>query len=257
MAFYRLFSVIDGVEWFWIENRHKNIQLQEVPQGSILGPTLFLLYSNDLPDDVICSIAIYSDDTILYYICDQASDLWQQLELASEPKSDLRDTVHWGRNWLVDFNAGKTQLVLFDRCNSTDAIEMKISGSVLEEKSSLKMIGAGARSCYLEMLYKNGYARPLVLPFAASLEPLAHRRNVTCLSFLYKYYLGRRSYELAQLVPLPYSRGRSTVYSDRLHNFSVTIPRCYKDVYVNSFFPCTGRLWNSQPIECFLFTFFM
>ena len=61
--------------------------------------------------------------------------------------------------------------------------------------------------------------------------------------------------ELAQLVPLPYPRGRSTRYSDRLHDFSVTIPRCYKDVYVNSFFPRTARLWNSLPIECFPLTY--
>ena len=60
-----------------------------VPQGSILGPILCLLYINDLPDDVICDIAIYTDNTTLYSKCDRASDLWQQLELASELESDL------------------------------------------------------------------------------------------------------------------------------------------------------------------------
>ena len=84
---------------------------------------------------------------------------------------------------------------------------------------------------------------------AASLEPLAHCQNVASLSLFYIYYFGRCSSELAQLVPLHFSWGRSTHYSDRLHDFSVTIPRCYKDVYVNSFFPHTARLWNSLPIE--------
>ena len=84
-------------------NLHKNIQLiLEFLKGPFLkGLTLFLLYINDLPDDVICNITIYADDTTLYSKCDQASDLWQQLELASELESDLRDTVVWGRSGLL------------------------------------------------------------------------------------------------------------------------------------------------------------
>ena len=53
----------------------------------------FLLYINDLPDDVICNIGIYADDAILNSKCDQASDRCQQLELASEVEFELQDTV--------------------------------------------------------------------------------------------------------------------------------------------------------------------
>ena len=90
---------------------------------------------------------------------------------------------------------------------------------------------------------------------AASLEPLAYHRNVASFSLFYRYYFGRCSSELAQLVPLPYSQGRSTCYSDRLHDFSITIPRFYKDGYVKSFFLCMAGLWNSLPIECFPLTY--
>ena len=116
---------------------------------------------------------------------------------------------------------------------------------------------AGAPSCYLELLDKQQkrICRTVYLLLAASREPLRHRRNVASLRLFYRYYFGRCSSELAQLVSLPYSRERSTRYSDRLHDFSVTIPRCYKDVYVNSFFPHTAKLWNSLPIECFPLTY--
>ena len=115
---------------------------------------------------------------------------------------------------------------------------------------------AGAPSCYLELLGKlqKRICRTAGPSFNASLEPLAHHQNVASLSLFYRYYFGRCSSELAQLVPLPFSRGRSTRYSDRLHDFSVTIPICYKDVYVNSLFPHTSRLWNSLAIECFPLT---
>ena len=91
---------IFGLASFFLSNRQLQVVLdvkpsQEfsvhagVPQGSTLRPTFFLLSINDLPDDVICDIAIYADDTTLYSKCDQASDMWQQLELVSELESDL------------------------------------------------------------------------------------------------------------------------------------------------------------------------
>ena len=198
----------------------------------------------------------------------------------SELESDLQDTVDWYRNWLVDFNAGKTELVLFDRSNITGAklmlnfIDMKIDGSVLEEKSSFRILKlsfffkldcgsyivsivktvsdkiwvlirfikyfppevglclfkstigpwmeyccnawAGAPSCYMEMLAKwQKWIVKTVRPsFAASLEPLRYRQNVAGLLLSCRYFFGRCSSELAQLVPVLYSRGRHTRYSE-------------------------------------------
>ena len=176
--------------------------------------------------------------------------------------------MDWGRKWLVDFNAGKTQLVSFDRSKNTGAIDVKMDGSVLEDdgaafssklnwgsciisiaKTASKKIGglirsmkflspmvalhpykstihscmeyychvwAGAPSCYLELLDKpqKQIYRTVGPSLATSLEPLTHRQNVASLSLSYRYYFGRCSSELAQLVPLPFSRGRSTRYSD-------------------------------------------
>ena len=101
-----------------------------VPQGSILDPTIFLL---------ICNIANYADDIFHYWKYHSVSDLWQQLELASELESDLQDTVDWGRKWFVDCNVGKTQLVSFDWCKNAGGIDVKMDGSVLE-KWSFKML---------------------------------------------------------------------------------------------------------------------
>ena len=101
---YGISGQIFGLISFFFSNRQLWVVLdgkfsQEYPvnagvsEDSILGPTLFLLYINDLPDNVICSIAIYADDNTLYSKCNYSSDLWQELELASKLESNLRDTV--------------------------------------------------------------------------------------------------------------------------------------------------------------------
>ena len=85
-----------------------------------------MLYINHLPDNVNSNITIYADNTTLYSKCDQASDRvcgnnlnWLLFE------SDLHGTVDWGK-WLVDLNAGKTQLVLFDQFKNNGSIDVKM-----------------------------------------------------------------------------------------------------------------------------------
>ena len=85
-----------------------------------------------------------------------------------------------------------------------------------------------------------------------SLEQLAHRRKLASLSLFCSYLFGGCSSELAQLVPLPQSLDSYIRYSNRLHDFPVTIPRCYS---FSSFSFITARVGNSLPAECFPLTY--
>ena len=97
MSLFLLLSVIDGFEWFWIESVHKNAQLMLKFLKALFlvldfsGHTLMTL--------TIFSVILLSMLMILLsiIIANKASDLWQQLELASEFEFDLRDTVDWGK----------------------------------------------------------------------------------------------------------------------------------------------------------------
>ena len=84
-------------------------------------------------------------------------------------------------------------------------------------------VWAGTPGCFLEFLDKlqEQICRAVGPLLAASLEPLTHCRNVASLSLFCTYYFGRCSSELVQLVPVPFSWGRCTHYSDRLDDVSV------------------------------------
>ena len=72
LALFLLFSVIDDFELVLDGKSSQEYPVNVgVPQGSIPGPTLSLLYINDIPEDVICHTAIYTHDTTLYSKCDQ------------------------------------------------------------------------------------------------------------------------------------------------------------------------------------------
>ena len=120
LALFLLFSVIDGFGWFWMGNLHKNIQLM---LEFLKAPFLVLHFSlyTFITFLIMLSVKLLS---ILMVVSDQSSDLWQQLELASELEFDLQDTVEWDRWWLVDFNAGKSQLVSCYWSNNTGAIKI-------------------------------------------------------------------------------------------------------------------------------------
>ena len=100
-----------------------------------------------------------------------------------------------------------------------------------------------------EISYRSGYLG-LLVPHLLLLviETLAHCQNVVRLSLFCRYYFGICPSKLAEQVPLPYSRGRSSRYSNRMHDFSV-MPRCYTDVYASSIFSHTIGFWNSFPAK--------
>ena len=71
---------------------------------------LSVLYINDLACNFICTIAIYHDDTTLYCTCNQASNLWQQVEVASKLESELKGILGLVRKWLNYVITRKTEL---------------------------------------------------------------------------------------------------------------------------------------------------
>ena len=109
----------------------------------------------------------------------------EQSESNNELESDLRDTVDLGRKWLVDFNAGKTQLVLFHWSNSTGAINVKMDGSVLEEQSCFKML----RLTFSSKLDWGSYIISIVKTASKNIGALIHSmkfRSPEVALYLYK-----------------------------------------------------------------------
>ena len=111
-----------------------------VPQGSVLGPTLFLVFINDLPEGALSKIGIYADDTTVYSSIGK-SDVFEKVESAAELQDDLRGIVEWGNRWRVTFNATKTKLLSFHRHRDPFLVPVEMNGIELPEKSSFRLLG--------------------------------------------------------------------------------------------------------------------
>lgn len=102
------------------------------------------MYIYDIPDEVISSISMNADDTILYFRCGWSSDLCSQPVLAFELESNVRKLVNWYWKKLVGFNAGKAQLIIpFNSLKSCNTLNVKMDGPVCWDcPSLLNQIGA-------------------------------------------------------------------------------------------------------------------
>ena len=284
-----------------------------VPQGSVLGPTLFLLFINDLPDQNLKSlIDIFADDTTIYQ---SAGPRYSHSQLASDLSHDLAKIVEWGDRWLITFNAAKTKLLSFHHHRTDHTFpSIQMNGLDLEEQTSFdrllgleftsdlrwnkyitevskavsKMIGSFYRSRKflsnesILYLYKSqirpkmeycshvwgGAARSSLNildrlqhrmkylvgeELYSTLQPLSHRRNVASLSLFYRYFHGKCSDELKDLVParvVNHHITRSSVASAD-HPYLLRVPGCRRNFHARTFFPHTTTLWNSLPPDCF------
>ena len=110
--------------------------LSGVPQGSVLGPILFLLFINDLPDNIRSSIRLFADDCVLYRNITTQRDC----EILQE---DLDKLSLWEKDWLMEFNVGKCHTMRITRHQLSNQIrhDYVLHGQVLESVTSAKYLG--------------------------------------------------------------------------------------------------------------------
>ena len=108
-----------------------------VPQGSVLGPLLFLAYINDLPDGIVSSVRLFADDTVLYRVVNSIAD-------CVALQADLDRLLEWEKKWLMEFNPSKCEILRITRKTVHYITHpYNIRGHVLEPGKDSKGIPTG------------------------------------------------------------------------------------------------------------------
>ena len=108
-----------------------------VPQGSILGPLLFLLYINDLPDTLCCKTFIYADDTSIYIPIDPL----HPNESLNTLQNDLNKINDWSQLWGMFFKPSKSIDITFTKSGTTNYPNMYLNNNIIPQKTSHKHLG--------------------------------------------------------------------------------------------------------------------
>ena len=141
---------IDEKIWLWIYNFQKKNRKQSVvvdgrqsslidvvsgvPQGTLLGPLLFLLHINDLPSVVSSKVSRFADDCLIYRNIKNKED---QIAL----QKDLNLLENWGNTWGMHFNAAKCNIMRVSRTRDPKLFNYSLTGQVLEEVMDAKYLG--------------------------------------------------------------------------------------------------------------------
>jgi len=106
-----------------------------------LGPTLFLVFINDLPDELFSRVGIFADDTTIYSCLGKSHTVFDKVELAADLESDLRTVTEWGDKWLVTFNSSKTKLLSINRHRTQNLPEINMNKEPLPESDFFRLLG--------------------------------------------------------------------------------------------------------------------
>jgi hypothetical protein len=120
--------VVGGEHSAWTE------VVSGVPQGTVLGPLLFLTYINDLPDNLHSSVRLFADDCVLYH------EIQNELD-SNELQEDLNTLGKWEENWQLCFNPAKCFVMRLTHARSPKRFEYKLGENVLSETDCHPYLG--------------------------------------------------------------------------------------------------------------------